>query len=188
MLRVATFILFALILFLALIHPRIRDLSEKEKALANQKQVLQAQREMIANLELVTKRFQKAQGHLDIIKEKIFKKEEVTSFLKEVPGMVSQAGNKLVLLNPGNYQKLGVRPRKEEKKEKAILEKLPVRIRVRGEYQALTNLFHRLEENKRLLTVEGVNIRPSSPRSSIVETNFLLNLYFFGKEEKEEKR
>lgn len=189
MLRVASFILFALILYLALIHPRIRDLSEKEKALTNQRQVLQAQREMIANLELVTKRFQKAQGQLNLIKEKIFRKEEVTSFLKEVPGMVSQTGNKLLSLTPGNYQELRMPLRKEEeKKERVILENLPVRIKVRGDYQALTNLFHKLEENKRLLTVEGINVRPSSPHSSIIETNFLLNLYFFGKKEKEEKR
>lgn len=188
MLRVATFILFALILYLALVYPRIKDLSAKEKALANQEQVLQAQREMIANLALVTERFQKAQGQLNLIKEKIFRKEEVTSFLKEVPGMISQTGNKLLSLSPGNYQELGAQPGKEEKKERVILEKLPVRIRVRGEYQALTNLFHRLEKNKRLLTVEGVNIRPSPPQSSIIETDFLLNLYFFGKKEKEEKR
>lgn len=188
MLRVATFILFALILYLSLVHPRIRDLSAKEKTLANQRQVLKAQREMIANLALVTERFQKAQAHLDIIKEKIFRKEEVTSFLKEVSGMVSQTGNKLVSLSPGNYQELGAQPGKEEKKERIILEKLPVRIEVRGDYRALTNLFQRLEENKRLLTVEGINIRPSSPHSSIIETNFLLNLYFFGKKEKEEKR
>ncbi len=188
MLRAATFILSALILYLSLVYPRIRDLSEKEKVLANQRQVLQAQREMIANLELVTERFQKAQSRLNLIKEKIFRKEEVTSFLKEVPGMVSQAGNKLVSLSPGNYQEVGARPGKEEKKERIILETLPVRIEVRGEYRALTNLFHRLGEDKRLLTVEGINIRPSTPHSSIVETNFLLNLYFFGKEEKEEKR
>lgn len=188
MLRAATFILSALILYLSLIHPRIKDLSEKEKTLANQEQVLQAQREMIANLVLVMERFQKAQGQLSLIKEKIFRKEEVTSFLKEVPGMVSQTGSKLLSLSPGNYQEVGAQPGKEEKKEEVILEKLPVRIRVRGEYQALTNLFHRLEKNKRLLTVEGINVRPSSPHSSIIETDFLLNLYFFGKKEEEEKR
>lgn len=150
---------------LGVFRPQSKTLRELETQIVKQKTALAAEAGKVLVVPTMLRQVEAMRMRYRNFDQRLPQRQELGGFLKEISENLAKEDLSNQLIEPGN-------PSRD-----ALFHTLPIIMRFRGSYLALTRFLNRLEEMERLARVQKMLIK-TDPKSEEVDIELRMNIYF----------